>query len=82
MGSKQRFKNKKMTREGNFLTDHSHESFGFLQSGTLADEPLVLLDFGLEVRQNETYYYDNAKRDYSGYLFQYTLNGQGIFEQR
>ena len=82
MGSKQRFKNKKMTREGNFLTDHSHESFGFLQSGTLSDEPLVLLDFGLEVRQNETYYYDNAKRDYSGYLFQYTLNGQGVFEQR
>lgn len=82
MGSKQRFKNKKMTEEGNFLTSENYGSFGFLQSGSLTDEPLVLLDFGLEKRQNETYDYDNANRDYSGYLFQYTLDGQGVFERQ
>ena len=74
-------KNKKVTKEGNFLTNKNFGSFGFLQSGSLADEPLVLLDFGLEARQKEAYDYDNAKRDYSGYLFQYTLRGQGVFEE-
>ena len=44
------FKNKKMTREGNLLTSNQFGTFGFLQSGSLDDEPLVLLDFGLEAR--------------------------------
>lgn len=73
------FKNKKMTREGNLLTSNQFGSFGFLQSGSLEDEPLVLLDFGLEARQNEIYDFNNAYRDYSGYLFQYTLRGHGLF---
>ena len=62
------------------LTSDQLGSFGFLPSGTFADEPLSLLDFGLEARQNESYDYNNADRDYSGYLFQYTLKGQGVFE--
>lgn len=72
-------KNKKMTREGNLLTSNQFGTFGFLQSGSLDDEPLVLLDFGLEARKNENYDFNNADRDYSGYLFQYTLRGRGLF---
>lgn len=60
------------------MTSDQLGSFGFLQSG-FAQEPLSLLDFGLEARQNETYDFSNADRDYSGYLFQYTLEGQGVF---
>ena len=37
------------------MTNKTFGSFGFLQSGSLADEPLVLLDFGLEARQKEAY---------------------------
>lgn len=73
------FKNKKMTREGNILTQNKFGSFGFLPSGNMEDEPLVLLDFGLEARQKENYDFNNADRDYSGYLFQYTLKGHGAF---
>ena len=55
-------------------------TYGFLNNGSLADEPLLLLDFGLELRQNEKYDFDNSDRDYAGYLFQYTLQGYGVFE--
>ena len=61
------------------MTSDQFGSFGFLQSGSLPDEPLVLLDFGLEARQKESYDFNNAGRDYSGYLFQYTLRGHGVF---
>ena len=54
-------------------------TYGFLNNGSLADEPLLLLDFGLELRQNEKYDIDNSDRDYAGYLFQYTLQGYGVF---
>lgn len=41
---------------------------------------LHIYDFGLERRENEDYDYDNSNRyDYDGYLFQYTLSGQGCF---
>lgn len=61
------------------MTSYQFGSFGFLPSGSLPDEPLVLLDFGLEARQKESYDFNNADRDYSGYLFQYTLRGHGVF---
>lgn len=62
------------------MISHQFGSFGFLQTGTLEEEPLILLDFGLEARQEEYYDFHNADRDYSGYLFQYTLAGHGVFE--
>ena len=61
------------------MTQNKFGSFGFLPSGTMEDEPLILLDFGLEARQKENYDFNNADRDYSGYLFQYTLQGHGSF---
>ena len=67
--------------EGNFLTMRKYGTYGFLNQGNLNTEPAVLLDFGIETRQNEIYDFDNADRsDYGGFLFQYTLNGHGIFE--
>ncbi len=55
--------------------------YGFLNQGNLSDEPLILLDFGLERRQNERYDFDNSDRhDFGGFLFQYTLEGYGCFE--
>lgn len=57
-------------------------SFGVLNADILTDEPLLLLEGGIEFRKNEHYNYENDKRgDYPGYLFQYTLNGEGMFEK-
>ena len=36
------------------MTSNQFGTFGFLQSGSLDDEPLVLLDFGLEARKMKT----------------------------
>ena len=63
------------------MTPEQYGNFGFLQTGQLEREPLILLDFGLEARQKESYDFDNADRDYHGYLFQYTLKGKGMFAQ-
>lgn len=62
------------------MTSQKYGNYGFLNSGQLSDEPLWLMDFGLEVRQNERYDFNNADRDYDGFLFQYTLKGHGVFE--
>lgn len=43
--------------------------------------PFILYDLGYEIRRNEHYDYNNNNRgNYSGYLIQYTFNGQGMFE--
>ena len=69
-----------MIKKGNILTFNQYGTYGFLSAGQMPDTPLTLLDFGLERRCDETYDFDNRSRDYAGYLFQYTLSGQGAFE--
>ena len=69
-----------MIKKGNILTFNQYGTYGFLSAGQMPDTPLTLLDFGLERRCDETYDFDNRSRDYAGYLFQYTLSGQGTFE--
>ena len=55
-------------------------TYGFLDLDNLENTALKLLDFGIEKRQGEVYDFDNKKRIYNGYLFQYTFSGCGIFE--
>lgn len=46
------------------------------------DSPLYLCDGGIELRQQEKYdFYNDRRPDFSGYLFQYTLGGQGYFQK-
>lgn len=54
--------------------------FGFINIDMIAEQSLCIHDLGLEIKQNEVYSYDNTNRDYKGYLFQYTLDGYGIYE--
>lgn len=54
--------------------------FGFLNMDCIAQQSLCINDLGLERRKDESYCYDNSARDYNGYLFQYTLDGCGIYE--
>nr|WP_298060443.1 AraC family transcriptional regulator [uncultured Blautia sp.] len=57
-------------------------SFGVLNINEMKGEPLVLLDGGIERRQGEIYDFHNGKRPgYGGFLFQYTLKGEGIYER-
>lgn len=60
--------------------DWNYGSYGFLNYDMIAEKTLCINDLGLEFRHNEVYDYDNNKRNYSGYLFQYTLEGDGIYE--
>lgn len=62
------------------MTLQTYGTFGFLNPGQLAEEPLMLLDFGIEKRQSEKYDFYNNDRDYDGFLFQYTFQGEGVFE--
>ncbi len=56
--------------------------FGLLNTDDMADQPLILMDGGIESRFRENYDFFNEKRDtYRGYLFQYTLSGKGWFEK-
>lgn len=60
---------------------YSFGTYGFLQHEKMTQQPLVLLDMGIEQRQQESYFFDNANRaPYSGYLLQYTLTGSGIYQ--
>ena len=60
------------------MTLQTYGTFGFLNPGQLAEEPLMLLDFGIEKRQSEKYDFYNDDRDYDGFLFQYTFQGEGV----
>lgn len=61
--------------------DYTKGVFGVLNLGELKNEPMILLDGGIESRFHENYFFDNSKRpDYCGYLFQYTLSGCGMFK--
>ena len=60
---------------------YSLGNYGFLQHEKMTQQPLVLLDMGIEHRHQEAYFFDNANRaPYTGYLLQYTLAGAGIYE--
>lgn len=56
--------------------------YGFIHIDSISEESLCIQDMGLERRQNESYCFRNKNRDYQGYLFQYTLEGCGIYEVR
>lgn len=64
------------------MTLQTYGTFGFLNPGQLAEEPLMLLDFGIEKRQSEKYDFYNDDRDYDGFLFQYTFRGEGFLRRR
>ena len=54
--------------------------FGVLNMDEMENEPLVLLDGGIECRCGETYdFYNGNRTEYGGFLFQYTLRGEGLF---
>lgn len=55
-------------------------TFGFLFIDDIAEPPFVLKDIGIEKRNSTSYFFDNRDRNITGYLFQYTLKGYGIYE--
>lgn len=56
--------------------------FSVLDTDGLSSKIAGLMDGGAEMRHKENYYFDNNKRPgYGGYLLQYTLSGNGIFEK-
>jgi AraC-like DNA-binding protein len=57
------------------------EVYGFLNIDEISPAPLRICDFGIECRQKERYDFKNDERgNYEGYLFQYTIDGAGMFE--
>lgn len=58
----------------------AYGSYGFLNFDEIGEKTLYINDLGLEKRHNELYDYKNNSRDYSGYLFQYTIEGEGVYE--
>ena len=64
------------------MIDYKMGSFGVLNIDDMENQPLFLLDGGIENRYKEKYEFSNDERqEYNGYLFQYTLEGKGIFEK-
>lgn len=60
---------------------YNFENYGFLNLDNLDYAPFILIDAGIEKRHMEHYMFDNRnRRGYSGYLFQYTLSGHGLYE--
>lgn len=59
----------------------NYGTYGFIRHEKMEEQPLILLDMGLEHRQLEIYDFDNRNRaPYTGYIFQLTLRGCGIYE--
>lgn len=56
-------------------------NYSFFHTDSIAEQSLFIYDLGLEYRKKEDYIYENSSRDYKGYLFQYTLDGYGIYER-
>lgn len=64
------------------MREYQRGSFGVLDLDDMEEKPMILYDGGVEFRQKEPYgFYNENRRGYGGYLFQYTLSGSGIFEQ-
>lgn len=59
---------------------YEFRNFGFVSFDDIPNPPFELKDMGIEKRNTMDYYFENNNRDISGYLFQYTLKGYGIFE--
>lgn len=58
-----------------------YKSYGWIQQDHWKPAPLALLDMGVEKRRETSYYFDNRQRgSYHGFLFQYTIEGEGIWE--
>lgn len=58
-------------------------NYGFLNMNSIAEQSLCIKDLGVESRSKEdNYCFYNDTRDYEGYLFQYTLDGYGIYESQ
>lgn len=58
-------------------------NYCFLNVDSIAKQTLCINDLGLERRKkDDNYCFNNATRDYHGFLFQYTLSGYGIFERQ
>ncbi|NMA48313.1 MAG: helix-turn-helix transcriptional regulator [Tissierellia bacterium] len=55
-------------------------NYGFFNNDYIAEQSLSIKDLGIELRENEHYHFDNLSRNYYGYLFQYTLDGYGLYE--
>lgn len=58
------------------LQYHCHV-FSFMTE--LKEAPATLTSIGIESRFGHDYYYDNRHRPATGYLFQYTISGHGLF---
>lgn len=69
-----------MIERGDFLMSWPTGHYGFINADYISKESLCINDLGLEIRNSESYYYNNLTRDYHGFLFQYTLDGYGIYE--
>ena len=55
--------------------------YAYMNQDNIHPTPLYLMDFGIETRCGKDYYFDNRKRElFSGYLFQYTLDGIGYLQ--
>jgi AraC family transcriptional regulator of arabinose operon len=59
-----------------------NEVYGFLNIDEMNPSPLRVCDFGIECRRKERYDFKNEQRgNYEGFLFQYTIDGYGRFEE-
>lgn len=57
------------------------QSYGWIQQDNWKPAPLILFDMGVEQQRETSYYFDNRQRGaYNGFLFQYTIDGEGIWE--
>lgn len=59
---------------------YKFKTFSFVSFDEISNPPFELKDMGIEKRSSPDYFFDNKDRNISGYLFQYTLKGYGIFE--
>ena len=62
------------------MISYGNGFYNFIYPAELQDPYIQLGCIGIEERKNTTYYFDNSKRPIDSFLFQYTLNGHGIFE--
>ncbi|MBQ9766040.1 MAG: helix-turn-helix domain-containing protein [Lachnospiraceae bacterium] len=62
------------------MINYTYGNYGFIKHERMQNQPLFLIDAGIEHRDNTQYYYDNNNRSaFNGYLIQYTLSGNGVF---
>lgn len=58
------------------LNEYYCNVFSFMTE--LKNPPIAITSVGHEIRMGREYYYDNCERQMNGYLFQYTLSGNGL----